>query len=209
MVLSCSRMSWNFTPPRLPKGSHAPPDRDHALAHLEVRSPLRPIAIRICDSACWPWRSALGLEDVVGHRVDVDADALQDVGAAIDHGVEQFHQHHSPVTPAGHARASLFSTSANGFGVSLAHRDQPVAGEDEGHRRGAGHVGVGLAHQGRRHVAAAVLDIEAAGDFISCMSSRVGTAIPQSRSTALSSAAVGLTRSIQTAPSGGPQGRRP
>src|SRR5665213_958230 len=34
------------------------------------------------------------------------------------------------------------------------------------------------------------------------MSSRVGTAIPASRSTALSSAAVGLTRSIQTASSG-------
>src|SRR5271165_3270384 len=34
------------------------------------------------------------------------------------------------------------------------------------------------------------------------MSSRVGTAIPASRSTALSSAAVGLTRSIHTAFSG-------
>src|SRR5882724_3636421 len=34
------------------------------------------------------------------------------------------------------------------------------------------------------------------------MSSRVGTAIPASRSTALSSAGVGFTRSIQTAPSG-------
>src|ERR1700730_10254416 len=34
------------------------------------------------------------------------------------------------------------------------------------------------------------------------MSSRVGTAIPASRSTALSSAAVGFTRSIQTPPSG-------
>ena len=34
------------------------------------------------------------------------------------------------------------------------------------------------------------------------MSSRVGTAIPASRSTALSSAAVGFTRSIQTALSG-------
>ena len=34
------------------------------------------------------------------------------------------------------------------------------------------------------------------------MSSRVGTAIPASRSTALSSAAVGFTRSIQTAVSG-------
>src|ERR1700679_3734840 len=34
------------------------------------------------------------------------------------------------------------------------------------------------------------------------MSSRVGTAIPASRSTALSSAAVGLTRSTQTAASG-------
>src|SRR5258708_14967310 len=34
------------------------------------------------------------------------------------------------------------------------------------------------------------------------MSSRVGTAIPASRSTARSSAAVGLTRSIQTAVSG-------
>ena len=37
---------------------------------------------------------AFGLEDVVGDLIDLGAGALQNVGAAIDNGVEQFHQHH-------------------------------------------------------------------------------------------------------------------
>ena len=37
---------------------------------------------------------AFGLEDVVGDLIDIGAGALQNVGAAVDHRVEQFHQHH-------------------------------------------------------------------------------------------------------------------
>ncbi|MGY4421634.1 hypothetical protein ACVWY2_004083 [Bradyrhizobium sp. JR6.1] len=59
----------------------------------------------------------------------------------------------------------MFSTSANGFRQVVAHRDQPMAGQDEGDRRGARHIGVGLAHQRCGHVAGAVLDIEPAGDL--------------------------------------------
>ncbi len=49
-----------------------------------------------------------------------------------------------------------------------------MAGENEGHGRGAGHVGVGVAHQRRGHVARAVLDIEPAGnlDFLHILPGR-------------------------------------
>ena len=47
----------------------------------------------------------------------------------------------------------------------VAHRDQLVAGQDEGDRRGFRRGGVGLAHQRRRHVARAVLQIEPARDL--------------------------------------------
>ena len=68
----------------------------------------------------------------------------------------------------------MCSTSGKRLWLVVAHRHQAVAGQDEGDRRGAGHVGVGLAHQRRRHVAGAVLDIEAAGnlDFLHVLPGR-------------------------------------
>src|SRR5262249_53052726 len=45
------------------------------------------------------------------------------------------------------------------------HGDGPVAGEDERPRRGQRRVGFRLAHQGRGHVARAVLHIETARDL--------------------------------------------
>src|SRR5260370_11362065 len=37
--------------------------------------------------------AALGFQDRMGDAVDVAADLFQDIGGAIDHGVEQVHQH--------------------------------------------------------------------------------------------------------------------
>jgi len=68
---------------------------------LEVKSPLRPIAIRIWEyRLAWPWRSLSGSK--MGDLIDLGAGALQNVGAAVDHRVQQFHQHHFARYP-GHA----------------------------------------------------------------------------------------------------------
>ena len=68
------------------------------------------------------------------------ADALQNVGAAVDHRVEQFHQHHF-AGDAGRAGArQLVLHQRERLRLVIAHRHQAVAGEDEGHRRGARHV---------------------------------------------------------------------
>ena len=97
--------------------------------------------------------------------VDVAAGALQNIGVAVDHRVEQFHQHHL-AGDAGRAGArQLVLHQRERLRLVVAHRHQAMAGEDEGHRRGPRIVGVGCAHQRRRHVARAVLDIEPAGDL--------------------------------------------
>jgi hypothetical protein len=91
--------------------------------------------------------------------------ALQNIGVAVDHRVEQFHQHHF-TGDAGRAGArQLVLHQHERLWIVVTHRHQAMAGEDEGHRRGARGFGVGRAHQRRRHVAGAVLDIEPAGNL--------------------------------------------
>jgi hypothetical protein len=108
---------------------------------------------------------AFGLEDVVGDLIDLGAGALQNVGAAVDHRVQQFHQHHF-ARYARHARArQLVLDQGKRLRLVVAHGDQAVTGQDEGDGRRFRHVGVGLAHQRRGHVAGAVLDIEPAGNL--------------------------------------------
>ena len=100
-----------------------------------------------------------------GDLIDLEPDPLQNVGGAIDHRVEQFHQHGFAGCAGGQLRQSLLPTITNGLRIVVAHRDQPVAGQDEGDGRGLRRVGVRLAHHGRGHVPRAVLDIETAGDL--------------------------------------------
>ena len=71
----------------------------------------------------------------------------------------------SPAVPRRQPRASLSSTSANGLGLVVAHRHQPVAGQNEGDRREPRRDWCRRRTSARRHVAGAVLDIEAAGDL--------------------------------------------
>ena len=67
-------------------------DRDQAFAHLRSEIALAAdrdqdvgIALGVTGA-----RGAFGLEDGVADRIDIGADALQNIGAAIDHRIEQF-----------------------------------------------------------------------------------------------------------------------
>ena len=146
---------------------HHPADRDQALAHLGGEIALAAdrdqdvgIALGVAGA-----RRALGLENFVADGVHVAAGALQNVGIAVDHRVEQLHQHHF-AGDAGRAGArQLVLHQHERLRLVIAHGHQAMAGEDEGHRRGARIFGVRRAHQRRRHVARAVLDIEPAGNL--------------------------------------------
>ena len=97
--------------------------------------------------------------------VDLGADALLDVGGTVDHRVEQIHQHRF-ARHLGRARARQFVLDdGERARIVVAHRHQAMGGKNEGDRRGLRRRGIRLAHQRRGHVAAAVLDIEAAGDL--------------------------------------------
>ena len=80
----------------------------------------------------------------------------------------------SPVIPAATGARQLVFHQQERPRLVIAHGHQAMAGEDEGHRRGARIIGVGRAHQRRRHVARAVLDIEPAGnlDFLHVLPGR-------------------------------------
>ena len=97
--------------------------------------------------------------------VDLGADALENVGGAVDHGVEQVHQHRFAGGALRAGAHQLVADDHERTRLVVAHRDQAVAREDERHRRGLGGVGIGLAHQRGRHVPGVVLDVEPAGDL--------------------------------------------
>ncbi len=109
--------------------------------------------------------AALGFQDRMGDAVDVAADLFQDIGGAIDHGVEQVHQHRL----AGNVRRTqtreLGAYDREGLRLVVAHGDEAMPRKDESDRRGARYVGVGMAHQRRRHEPRAILHIEPAGDL--------------------------------------------
>ncbi len=97
--------------------------------------------------------------------VDLGADALLDVGGAVDHRVEQIHQHHLAryLGRAGARQFVLDDGERTRF--VIAHRAQAVARQDEGDRGGFRRRRIRLTHQRRGHVARAVLDIKPAGDL--------------------------------------------
>lgn len=82
---------------------------------------------------------ALGLEDVVRDLVDLGTAALQNVGAAVDHGVQQLHQHHLTGDGRRAGAGELGLDQGERLGQVITHRHQAVVAEDEGHRRGPGH----------------------------------------------------------------------
>ncbi len=143
-----------------------PADRDQALPDLRDQIPLA--ADRDQDlgiSLGLAVARAFRLEDVVGNLIDFGAGALQNVGAAVDHRVQQFHQHHFARDPRHAGAGQLVLDEGKRLWLVVAHRDQAVTGQDEGDGRRFRHIGVGLAHQRRGHVTGAVLDIEPAGNL--------------------------------------------
>ena len=138
-------------------------DRDLAFAHLGGEIALA--AERLEHVIIGRRRHlVVRFENRMRDLVDLRPDALQDVGGPVDHRVEQIHQHRL-ARHFGRARARQFLLD-NGERTRLvvAHGGEAMAGEDKGDRGGLGR-GVRLAHQRRRHVAGAVLDIEPAGDL--------------------------------------------
>ena len=104
---------------------------------LETRSSLLPIRCRIS----WKSRSrfdaffSVGVEDVVRNDDDLAAGALEHVGQPVDDGFEQRDQ---DGFAAGAADVGLLGAQREGLEgtrLVIAHGDQLVAGEHEGHRR--------------------------------------------------------------------------
>ena len=101
----------------------------------------------------------------MGGRVDLAADLFQDVRGAVDHGIEQIH--HDGLAGDGYRALAgeLRADDGERLRLVVAHRGQAMAGQNERHRRRPRHLRIGVAHQGRGHVARAVLHIESAGDL--------------------------------------------
>src|SRR5882724_9301492 len=149
MVLSCSRMSLDhFTPSITADRKVTTRPIETRLSRIfEVKSPLRPIWIKICEYClAWPWRS------LSGSKMSCDTWSMS-----------------APQRSRMSAQRSI-TASIN----SISTISPVIAGEDEGDCCGPGHVGVGLAHQRRRHVARGVFDVEAAGnlDFLHVLPGR-------------------------------------
>ncbi len=101
----------------------------------------------------------------MGDLVDLGADALKNIGGAVDDSIKQIHQHAFPGHFRGAGARELVFNDGKGPRVVVTHGCQPVTGENKGDRRRLRCRRVRLAHQRRRHVARAVLDIETAGDL--------------------------------------------
>src|SRR5713101_5892702 len=141
MVFSCSRMSLVHLTPSTAAATNVTtrPIETRLSRTLEVRSPLRPIAIRMSEyRVAWPVRAAPSGSKISWLMVSM-----------------------SP--PARSRMSALRSITASSNSISTFSPAMP--GEHEGYRRGARILGVGGAHQRGRHIARAVLDIEPAGNL--------------------------------------------
>jgi hypothetical protein len=93
------------------------------------------------------------------------ARALEDVCRAVDHGIEQVHQHGLAGNRWRTGSGELRRDQREGLWFVVANRDEFASAQDEGDGSRLWRGAVRLVHQRRRHVARAVLDIEPAGDF--------------------------------------------
>ena len=139
-------------------------DRNQALAHLGGEIALAAdrdqdigIALGLAGA-----RRTFRLEDGMADRIDVGADALQNVGAAVDDRVEQFQQHGLAVDAGNGAARQLVLHQHERFRHIVTHRHQPMVRQDEGHRRDPRRFGIGRAHQTGGHVTRAVFGVEPA-----------------------------------------------
>ena len=132
---------------------------------FEVRSPLRPIVLSMSGRIDARRPLAVRLEDSCDTWSTSTPMRSRMIGGAVDHGIEQIHQHGFAGDCGRAASRELVVDHRERARLVVAHGDQPVAGENEGDRRGLRRRRVGLAHQRRGHVARAILDVEPAGDL--------------------------------------------
>ena len=113
----------------LARKQHQAADRDQAFAHLrgEVALAADDFQYALLCTRVPPPDSAR-LEDLVRDLVDLDADALEDVGGAVDHGIKQIHEHDLTRHVGGQRRPSLWRDHAKGLRLVIAHGDQTMAG---------------------------------------------------------------------------------
>src|SRR5262245_13170440 len=107
-----------------------------------------------------PGLITFGFEYRMGYLVDLCADPLENIGRAVNHGVEQFHKHGFTARPRWTHSTEFVSNDCERARLVVTHGDEPMSRQNEGNGRRLRGISVGLAHQGRGHVARAVLDIE-------------------------------------------------
>lgn len=98
-------------------------------------------------------------------RVNVAADALEDVGHPVDDFVEQIHEHVGRRCAQRVIAVCMRGEDSEGPGIAVADRDEQIVGQDEGNGRVFRLGRVRLPHHVRRHEHGPVLAIEAARGF--------------------------------------------
>src|SRR5262245_1860120 len=106
--------------------------------------------------------AALDLEDRVGQALDLGLEALDEIGEPVDDGVEQSDHDGGAALEIGLGAIAPRHEDGEGPGLGIAHRDEPLSGENERRRRGPRVALVGGVKQRRRHEIGAVLLVESA-----------------------------------------------
>src|SRR5262249_39887776 len=103
-----------------------PTDRDQAFADLGGEIALAPDGLQdLLMASCL---IAFGFEYRMRYLVDLCADPLEDVGRAVNHGVEQLHQHRFTTCPRPTHPAKLAADDRERARLVVAHCDEPVPG---------------------------------------------------------------------------------
>src|ERR1700738_5219324 len=139
-------------------------DGDQAFANLGSKVAFaadRPQNLIIAAVGAFTFR----FEYVMGDLIDLPADALQNVGCAVDDGIKQVHQHRFPADRRRADTTKLVADDHEWARLFITNRYQPVPGQYEGDRRSLWGGGISLTHQSGGHVARPILHIEATGNF--------------------------------------------
>src|SRR5437667_8161251 len=139
-------------------------DGDQAFANLGSKVAFaadRPQNLIIAAVGAFTFR----LEYVMGDLIDLPADALQNVGCAVDDGIKQVHQHRFPADRGRADAGKLVANDHEWARLFITDCYQPVPGQYEGNRRSLWVRGISLTHESGGHVARPILHIESTGNF--------------------------------------------
>src|SRR5262245_42540336 len=106
--------------------------------------------------------AAFNLEDRVGQALDLGLEALDEIGEPVDDRLEESDQDGGAALEIGLGAIAPRHIDGERPGLRIAHRDEPLAGENERGRRGSGVALFGGVKQRRRHEVGAVLLVETA-----------------------------------------------